>query len=77
MVMGHEVGGRLAEALGLDPRTVEKLVIEVETDALVRVYVRGLVDDAAFRRLAEVVWVERVRDVTVADDCTVTVVPKE
>lgn len=63
----------ICRALNIDParQNVEKIVLEFPADGLVRVYVKGFVDEAALPQVARVLEVLRVKDVRVADDCTV------
>lgn len=69
-----ELAKRLCDALGV-PWPCDRLVIEVTMDAPVRVYVRGYVEKDAMRRVCEAFEVIGVRDVIVADDCSVATVP--
>jgi hypothetical protein len=70
---GYEFGPALCKALKLDGHRVKKIVIEVDADEPVRVYVQMLLDEGSVAPLLECVAAIPVKDVTV--DMPVVVTP--
>jgi len=76
--MAYHVGPwflrKLCEALGIDPfaEPISKVVIECDADDAVKVYIKRLLPTAHGDDVLK--WMKEVRDVQVADDCTVKTV---
>jgi len=71
---GGDLPARLCRAVGLDPATTRKLVIEVAVDKLVQVYAVTAADIPKLAAVAEQFEVTRVADVEVSDESLVVLV---
>lgn len=67
---------RLLRAIGVAV-PVQKVVIEIDFEDAVKVYVKALADERVMERATELIEVIAVDAVEVADDCTVVAVPRE
>ncbi len=65
----------LARALSLDPHCVNKIVIEAEANSIVKVYVKGYLDNGHVPGVIGTIKAMAVSDVRIADDCTVIATP--
>ena len=72
-----ELMRRLVAAFGLEGKPVQKLVIEVGVDQMTQVYVKMLGKRDQIEQVCEAFEVVAVGDVSVADDCTVVLIPAE